>query len=253
MEAERAGTHYIWRTRGDGKVRPEHAANNGKIFAWDSPPSTGHPGEDYNCRCIAEPYVEGESEFAYQDLTEDIPNKLIKWQTLKFIYHYLVGGGQAVDLAKTGNLRSLIDFYSYKIIVNGKNSSERLKAQIIDEARQRPSGKFTYAFSKSYNFDDYVNGFGDSTVSGQFTGTVRHENGLMSIEGKIDFLFDDTFTDVFSEREKAIGTSDPRAATPEMLRQTEYVGKHYKITGQWSTNFKAAAKLNENTSRYVWD
>jgi hypothetical protein len=22
---------------------------------WDSPPETGHPGEDYNCRCIARP------------------------------------------------------------------------------------------------------------------------------------------------------------------------------------------------------
>jgi len=51
-----ATTHYIWRTRGDNKVRASHAANNGKIFAWDNPPPTGHPGEDYGCRCTAEPY-----------------------------------------------------------------------------------------------------------------------------------------------------------------------------------------------------
>ena len=37
-------TRYIWRTQGDGKVRPSHAANDGKIFAWDDPPPTGHPG-----------------------------------------------------------------------------------------------------------------------------------------------------------------------------------------------------------------
>ena len=55
--AERHTTaRYIWRTRGDGKVRPEHAANNGKIFSWDNPPSTGHPGEAYGCRCWAEAY-----------------------------------------------------------------------------------------------------------------------------------------------------------------------------------------------------
>ena len=42
--------------RGDGKVRPSHAANDGRVFAWDDPPPTGHPGEDYGCRW-AEPYV----------------------------------------------------------------------------------------------------------------------------------------------------------------------------------------------------
>jgi hypothetical protein len=46
---------YIWRTAGDDKVRPSHAANEGKIFAWANPPDTGNPGEDYNCRCTAEP------------------------------------------------------------------------------------------------------------------------------------------------------------------------------------------------------
>ncbi len=49
-------THYIWHTTGDDKVRPAHAANDGKIFSWDDPPSTGHPGEDYGCRCWAQPF-----------------------------------------------------------------------------------------------------------------------------------------------------------------------------------------------------
>lgn len=51
-------THYIWRTRGDDKVRGSHAANDGHLFAWDNPPPTGHPGEEYGCRCWAEPYYE---------------------------------------------------------------------------------------------------------------------------------------------------------------------------------------------------
>lgn len=53
---EHPTTHYIWRTRGDGKVRASHAANNGRIFSWDNPPPVGHPGEDFGCRCTAEPY-----------------------------------------------------------------------------------------------------------------------------------------------------------------------------------------------------
>ncbi|MET0155760.1 MAG: phage minor head protein [Rickettsiales bacterium] len=55
-KSEHPTSHYIWRTSGDDKVRPSHAANEGKIFAGEDPPETGHPGEDYNCRCIAEPY-----------------------------------------------------------------------------------------------------------------------------------------------------------------------------------------------------
>ena len=46
---------YRWQTREDERVRIDHAHNNGKQFRWDTPPSTGHPGEAYGCRCIAEP------------------------------------------------------------------------------------------------------------------------------------------------------------------------------------------------------
>lgn len=46
---------YIWRTVGDEKVRGHHASRNGKIFSWDDAPEGGHPAEDYNCRCWAEP------------------------------------------------------------------------------------------------------------------------------------------------------------------------------------------------------
>jgi SPP1 gp7 family putative phage head morphogenesis protein len=75
---ERPATHYIWRTRGDNKVRASHTANNGKLFAWDNPPPTGHPGEDYNCRCIAEPYAPGKSEFVYQEIVSRIEDKAPK-------------------------------------------------------------------------------------------------------------------------------------------------------------------------------
>lgn len=47
---------YRWRTSQDDRVRESHASKEGKVFSWDEPPSdTGHPGEDYQCRCTAEP------------------------------------------------------------------------------------------------------------------------------------------------------------------------------------------------------
>lgn len=50
---------YIWRTSLDERVRETHRRKEGKVFSWDDPPpDTGHPGEDYNCRCTAEPYLE---------------------------------------------------------------------------------------------------------------------------------------------------------------------------------------------------
>lgn len=49
---------YIWRTSGDERVRDSHKSKNGKIFRWDSPPAdTGHPGQDIQCRCVAQPII----------------------------------------------------------------------------------------------------------------------------------------------------------------------------------------------------
>ena len=50
---------YIWQTSGDERVRPTHRANDGKKFRWDTPPkTTGHPGNDVNCRCVARPVLD---------------------------------------------------------------------------------------------------------------------------------------------------------------------------------------------------
>ena len=49
---------YIWRTMRDSKVRSEHQEFEGQIFEAGSPPPGDHPGEDYGCRCWAEPVGE---------------------------------------------------------------------------------------------------------------------------------------------------------------------------------------------------
>lgn len=53
---EAAGvTKYRWQASMDERTRPEHAARNGRIYEWSKPPSGGHPGEDFQCRCVAIP------------------------------------------------------------------------------------------------------------------------------------------------------------------------------------------------------
>ena len=55
---EQAGlTHYIWRTSGDERVRPSHSDLDGTVQEWQKPPGIGHPGDDIQCRCVAEPVL----------------------------------------------------------------------------------------------------------------------------------------------------------------------------------------------------
>ena len=59
VRQKEVGVHeYIWRTSQDERVRDSHAALDGQKFSWNQPPSVGHPGEDYQCRCYAEPVLE---------------------------------------------------------------------------------------------------------------------------------------------------------------------------------------------------
>lgn len=59
-------SQYTWSTSLDDRVRPEHAELEGTVQSWDVPPDPGHPGEDFQCRCVAIPIV--------PDLTEEDPS-----------------------------------------------------------------------------------------------------------------------------------------------------------------------------------
>ena len=51
-------TKFVWRTRGDGRVRPEHAARNGKTFTWVDGADGEFPGGPPACRCRAQAVVD---------------------------------------------------------------------------------------------------------------------------------------------------------------------------------------------------
>lgn len=48
---------YVWSTSLDERVREEHRVLEGTVQDWLNPPTPGHPGDDYQCRCVAIPYV----------------------------------------------------------------------------------------------------------------------------------------------------------------------------------------------------
>jgi hypothetical protein len=225
-------------------VRPSHIENNGKLFAWDNPPETGHPGEGYGCRCTAEPYELGTSEYANQTISSDINDATPQWNTGKFLDYFRTGGGEAVTLSKTGNLAGLIFYFFYAALV-----IDRINAQIIDAARKAKFGHFTYGFAGTYQFIGYVFAFGKSVVSGQFVGSVKTQNGMMFIEGSISYQYADEFTDPADLRQMATGSS---ALTPESWQWTELRGTPFSITDTWTTNFKSEAKLSATESMYRW-
>ena len=49
---------YRRRTASDERVRESHDELDGQVFSWDDPPAVGHPGEDYQCRCGADPVMD---------------------------------------------------------------------------------------------------------------------------------------------------------------------------------------------------
>jgi SPP1 gp7 family putative phage head morphogenesis protein len=67
---------YTWTTSGDERVRGnpnglypdsdrDHWSLDGRTFSWDAPPvvnpktgETAHPGEDFQCRCVATPVLD---------------------------------------------------------------------------------------------------------------------------------------------------------------------------------------------------
>lgn len=187
---------YVWRTRRDAKVRLSHRGNDGRIFSWADAPDTGHPGEYYNCRCEAVPYVEGQTEFAFFDLATDTGPANERWENHDFVWHFFTGAGRGGKLTEIGHLREIIARYAYKD--GGEGAFRRLADQIVKAARK---GDLPYSFEGSYNFEDVEFSHGDATVRGRFEGSVIEVGDMLTINGTARFRFEDRFTDPVDLRE----------------------------------------------------
>jgi SPP1 gp7 family putative phage head morphogenesis protein len=225
-------THYIWRTQGDNKTRPSHAANNGKTFSWDNPPETGHPGESYGCRCWAEPTAEGDisiEEQSSQTVTSIVNDVFPAWVRDDFIAHYFHGKGQAVVLSNTGHLQDVIDTAIATIF-------DRVAKDIFMQARQNGEGDFPYHFFHSYDFSSVMWLFGGGTLDGRGQVYVLEKDGHLIITADIGYSYSDTFTDPFDIGNHIPGEFD--------------IGTPYDIIDAWSTHFEAIIKKDNGTSRF---
>ena len=91
--------YYVWRTVHDNHVRADHAARDGMVRAWADFPD---PGDDFNCRCWAEP-APNATEEAYTGWQKEAFDE-IKKSEQSYLFPYLdtkgiitIGTGINVD------------------------------------------------------------------------------------------------------------------------------------------------------------
>lgn len=109
---------YIWHTVEDEKVRASHAALNGTVRDWADSPD---PGEEFNCRCWAEPIEEGIKP-VYPELILIPASKL--GRIIKMIWNFYKAY-KKTDYTEHGALRS-----------NQRQASEREIQEAIRTAKE---------------------------------------------------------------------------------------------------------------------
>ncbi|MEM7069124.1 MAG: phage minor head protein [Pseudomonadota bacterium] len=272
LKKEQPTTHYIWRTRKDGKVRPSHTANDGKVFAWDDPPKTGAPGTEYGCRCIAEPFYPDIDEYLNFSFS-NISDFSSPWSQQDFVDHYFNGNGKGVTVRQTGHLQAIVNRYRKLVI----DVPSRLPTQIAQKARLSNSGNFTDNFKRSYDMENVVFSIGDTVIKGEISGNVSEENGVLSISGKIEFNLTDSFKDpadlidLFDDEESE-GNDDveiiniPKTIVENIHRPLDnyLIGKPtgtishgirygdpYPITDHWTGDFEGKVYSDPKKSSYT--
>ncbi len=241
--SEHPTTHYVWRTSGDNKVRASHAANNGKIFAWDNPPETGHPGTHYNCRCTAEPYTPEVDELSSQWVTSVVDEGLRRWAWYDFVLHYFFGSGGGIRLSHVGHLQDVID-------ASREHVFKGVERQVFREARATLSGRLKDTFENTYRFYSVSFVHGRSTVEGRYNGSVTRIGNALHINAEVVYHFSDVFTDPLDIRELTGGSSDLRAIRANELIDSELGGQYYDIVDSWTTRLTAVIHQDEKKSGY---
>ena len=229
---------YIWRTVGDDRVRESHAELSGTVRDFADSPD---PGEEFNCRCWAEPITEAPG--LAQKLTSEIKDAGDQWSDVEFVWHFYFGGGEDKTLSEIGLLGAVIE-RAEEIML------DHVKAQVANAAIARKAGAFSGSWNNSYNFKPVVYSLGGVTIRGRFSGTADKEGNVIHVKAKAYYEFYDEFTDPTSVREKILGTSEVAELPASLLGgavllTTDLAGTAYRITGGWQTEITGSISIKE--------
>ncbi len=222
----------------DDRIRASHAELNGTVRDLADSPD---PGEEFNCRCWAEPVG---SEGLKQELISEI-NDSEKWSSLEFLKHFFFGGGNEVTLSEAGYLGDIIskaEEVMYK----------RLEAQVADKMRAIKNGPLTYRTENSYpRFKEVKWVFGGGTIKTITAGQVIQDGDTVSIDAEVQYTYYDEFTDPADIRQLFIGPHnlsdlEPNWYTALGVTISEIAfGRMYPITGSWKTKLTGSVKLKQ--------
>ncbi|MCB1529748.1 MAG: peptidoglycan-binding protein [Rhodospirillales bacterium] len=242
---------YIWRSVGDNKVRDSHAELNGTVRDLADSPD---PGEEFNCRCWAEPVNCGK-EFITQNVISGINDAENQWAWWDYLVHFYIAGGQSITLPDIGWLAPIIEESKTQVFIP-------VQEQVVDLARQIEQGKLRYTTENTYEFGGISYPIGDATVSSETIGTVSINGKCLIIDAEVTYTFFDDFTDPASIRElnkkfqkkgypylyETLPLVIPENM-PEWLRLhfekgdwTELRGTPYFIHGKWKTKLSSTIK-----------
>lgn len=232
--AAKPTSHYIWRSRGDRRVRQTHQDNNGRIFAWDNPPTTGHPGDAPGCRCVAEPYTPPVNE-SIKITMSGVSDTGIAWNKADFVMYYMrLSGPSTIRIRDTGNLRALVKEYQRQFV----DGSATLPSQIATAARKVGSGAFYEGFRHESDMTGTVFVVGHTIIFGSIRGTCKLEDTMISLSGTLNFELNDIFIDALDVWDKHEGDQDLPFSKP------------YKMIDAWQGRFSGRISLDEAQSLY---
>ncbi|MEO0382951.1 MAG: phage minor head protein [Pseudomonadota bacterium] len=247
----------IWRTRGDGSVRSSHAQNDGKVFAWDNPPPTGHPGDAPGCRCTAEPYYPEIEEHINVGLT-GVTNSGAAWSSHDFINHYFNGGGRGVTLRQTGHLGAVVSAF-----MNLRGDAIRIQ-HIATPARRAGNRPYRDGFENIYNMTSVVFSLGHTTISGQIAGVAIEDAGILTVSGDIAFQLNDVFEEPL-DIDDVEGIDLQEIITENLVRPADafvrrrpngplrfgvHTGEPFPITDRWLGTFDGKIYADAARSRF---
>lgn len=170
-------TKYTWRTSGDERVRESHAEKDGQVFEYANPPAdTGHPGHDFNCRCVAIPYL-GDVVKASSN-AQEAPSEPIK-EDLLLSVDKLVEKSQKIEPTITADINNIATKAGGKLV----GLENRLKSPY--SIKRKIEAEVADGFSKSLSLNKIRDAIRYTTVfkENDFVTRYKAMQYLLAIEG----------------------------------------------------------------------
>lgn len=170
-------TKYTWSTSGDERVRESHAEKDGQVFEYANPPAdTGRPAHDYNCRCVAIPYL-GDVVKASSN-AQEAPSEPIK-EDLLLSVDKLVEKSQKIEPTITADINNIATKAGGKLV----GLENRLKSPY--SIKRKIEAEVADGFSKSLSLNKIRDAIRYTTVfkENDFVTRYKAMQYLLAIEG----------------------------------------------------------------------